>query len=460
MNNVGVVGMAVMGMNLALNIADNGYQVAIYNRTYAVTQDVEKKYPQLKGYQELKDFVQSLEKPRTIILMVKAGKPVDGMIEQLIPLLDKDDLIIDGGNSNFHDTIARTEKIQQLGLRFMGVGVSGGEEGARRGPAIMPGGDSESYQRVADMLQKIAAKVDGRPCVSYIGDNGAGHYVKMVHNGIEYADMQIIAESYSLLKNVVKLDNEQLAQVYHQWNQGELKSYLIEITAQIFETKDQDGNLVEKILDKAAQKGTGLWTVEASLNQAVDASMIAQAVYARIMSGNKEQRVVAHDILAEQSIPVSIDDDAVETIRQALYAAKIISYAQGFDLMRHAKTMYQWQLDLSEIALNFRGGCIIRAGFLNRIAQAYQNDSELSNLMLDPSFTETLNKYIPSLRKVVALGVQRGISMPAFTTAISYYDAYRTKDSNANLIQAQRDFFGAHTFERTDKEGVFHHEWQ
>ena len=460
MNQIGVIGMAVMGRNLALNIADHNYQVAIYNRTIKVTDEITKEFPILKGYQSLEEFVSSLEKPRKIILMVKAGDPVDLVLDQLTKLVEAGDIIMDGGNSNFHDTKRRFEAMAALKINYLGVGISGGEEGARFGPAIMPGGSETTYKQVAPILEAIAAKVDERPCVSYIGDDGAGHYVKMVHNGIEYADMQIIAESYSLLKHLGKLDNVALAQVYDNWNRGELQSYLIEITAKIFQRKEADGYLIDKVLDKAAQKGTGLWTVASSLDQAVNASMIAEAVYARIMSSQKDLRIAASQLLENKQPTISLPDNFVELVRQALYVAKIISYAQGFDLMTSAAKAHHWKLNLSEIALNFRGGCIIRAKFLNRIAEAYLDDANLKNLILAPTFLETLNDYLPALRSIVSLGALSGISLPVFSNALSYFDGLTTAQSNANLIQAQRDFFGAHTVERNDMPGVYHYEWE
>lgn len=459
MNQIGVIGLAVMGRNIALNMADQGYQVAVYNRTSQVTTDVVREFPILKGYFDLGEFVASLAQPRLILLMVQAGAAVDAVINQLTPLLAPGDLIMDGGNSNFNDTNRRYLTLTSQELRYLGVGISGGEEGARFGPAIMPGGDQATYQLVAPIFESIAAKVDKRPCVSFIGPAGAGHYVKMVHNGIEYADMQIIAESYSLLKELGGLTNPMLAETYANWNQGELNSYLIEITARIFQEKTAEGYVVDYVLDQAGQKGTGLWTVSASLEQGVDASLIAAAVYARIISSIKTERELASQQLPTSTLPIKVPTNFIELVRQALYAAKIISYAQGFDLMKHASVTYKWQLDLAEIALNFRGGCIIRASFLNRIAQAYQKEADLTNLLFDSAFKKSLATYLPALREIVALGVQAGLSLPAFSTALSYYDGYRTARGNANLIQAQRDLFGAHTFKRIDQAGDFHHDW-
>lgn len=463
-NNIGVIGLAVMGSNLALNMADKDYKVSVYNRTTSVGENFVKEYPHDKVhlYKTMEEFVNSLEKPRKIVLMVAAGNPVDKVIESLIPMLDKEDIIMDGGNSNFKDTIRRTQEIEDQGLYFLGVGISGGEEGARFGPAIMPGGSQEAYDQVGEILEKIAAKKDGEACCAYIGDNGAGHYVKMVHNGIEYADMQLIAESYSLLKNLGGYSNQELSQIFAKWDEGELESYLIEITADIFKEKDPkgDGSLIDSILDTAAQKGTGKWTVEEALNTGTDVSLLASAVFARFMSSQKDARLKAEDsITLNFNNKIEKSDELVEKIRQALYASKIIAYAQGFDLMKNASESFEWDLDFASIAKIFREGCIIRARFLNRIASAYENNPALANLMLDQAFKTTLMEYHGSLREVSALAIQNGISIPAFTNAIAYFDAYRQGRSNANLIQAQRDLFGAHTFERIDEEGHFHHEW-
>ena len=463
-NNIGLIGLAVMGSNLALNMADNGYDVSVYNRTTSVGESFIKDHPhdRIHLYKTLEEFVNSLESPRKIILMVQAGQAVDKVIASLLPLLDKEDIIMDGGNSNFNDTIRRTQEIEALGLYYLGVGISGGEEGARFGPAIMPGGSEAAYQHVDEILESIAAKKDGEACCAYIGDDGAGHYVKMVHNGIEYADMQLIAESYSLLKELGGYSNEALAEIFANWNQGELESYLIEITSEIFLSKDDrtDKDMIDVILDKAAQKGTGKWTVEEALNTGTDASLLASAVFARFMSAKKDERVAAEtDFGLNMSIEKQNDDDFVELVRQALYASKIIAYAQGFDLMKNAALEHNWNLDFASIAKIFREGCIIRARFLDRIALAYEQNPTLANLMLDESFKTQLLDYQVSLRKVSALAIENGISIPAFTNAIAYFDAYRTGRSNANLIQAQRDLFGAHTFERIDDSGHFHHNW-
>ncbi|HEY4537960.1 MAG TPA: NADP-dependent phosphogluconate dehydrogenase [Erysipelothrix sp.] len=463
-NNIGLIGLAVMGSNLALNMADHGYDVSVYNRTTAVGEKFIKDHPhdRIHLYKTLEDFVNSLASPRKIILMVQAGQAVDKVIASLLPLLDKEDIIMDGGNSNFNDTIRRTQEIEALGLYYLGVGISGGEEGARFGPAIMPGGSKAAYEHVDEILESIAAKKDGEACCAYIGDDGAGHYVKMVHNGIEYADMQLIAESYSLLKDLGGYSNQELAEIFAQWNQGELESYLIEITSEIFRSKDDrtDQDMIDVILDKAAQKGTGKWTVEEALNTGTDASLLASAVFARFMSSKKEERVHAQEAIdLDITNNIQKDETFVEMVRQALYASKIIAYAQGFDLMKNAAAIHDWDLDFGSIAKIFREGCIIRARFLDRIAQAYQHNPKLANLMLDESFKTQLLEYQVSLRKVSALAIENGISIPAFTNAIAYFDAYRTGRSNANLIQAQRDLFGAHTFERIDESGHFHHNW-
>ena len=464
-NQIGVIGLAVMGSNLALNIADHGYQVAIYNRTYSVGEQVIANNPHEKMhlYKTIQEFVMSLELPRKIILMVKSGNAVDKVIEELLPLLDKGDIIMDGGNSNFRDTISRTKTIEALGFRYLGVGISGGEEGARKGPAIMPGGSKDAYAFVSDILEDISAKYKGEPCANYMGADGAGHYVKMVHNGIEYADMQLIAESYSILKNVGGFDNDRIGEIFTDWNKGELESFLIEITAQIFKEIDPKTgkHMVDVILDTAGQKGTGKWTAEEALNTGTDASLLASSVFARFMSSQKQARVAAEEaIKIDFDTPIINDEEAfIETVRQALYASKIIAYAQGFDLLANAGKEYGWDFDFGTIARTFREGCIIRASFLNRISDAYNSNKNLSNLMLDESFKNQLVDYHQSLRDVICTSVQSGISLPAFTTAISYFDAYRTGRSSANLIQAQRDLFGAHTFERLDEEGFFHHEW-
>lgn len=459
MNDILVVGLAVMGKNLAMNIADREYQVAVYNRTYQRTIEAVNEDPRLKGYEDLEEAVKSLKVPRKLLLMVKAGQPVDDFIEQVINYTDDGDLIIDGGNSNFLDTIRRTKEVQARGRHYLGLGVSGGEEGARFGPALMPGGSPEGYELIKDILEKMAAQAYGEPCTSYIGTDGSGHYVKMVHNGIEYGDMQLIAEAYHMLKASTDLTNDQIADVFADWNAGELESYLIEITEKILRVKDGDDYLVDQILDQAGQKGTGKWTVISSMDLGVDTSLIASSVYGRVISSLKEQRVVASKILAGPKPSLVNAEDLVEKVRQALYASKIMSYAQGFALLQEAAKQYQWQLNYENIAKGWRGGCIIRAQFLNRIAAAYKKDQHLNNLLLDPPFQQTIEDYQAALREVVSLGITSGIPLPGFSSAIAYYDSYRSAWLPANLIQAQRDFFGAHSYKRLDQEGDFHYEW-
>jgi 6-phosphogluconate dehydrogenase len=463
---IGVVGLAVMGRNLALNIESRGYTVAVYNRSQAKTDELVAEFPDRKlvPAHSLEQFVESLEKPRRILLMVKAGEPTDATIAALKPLLDKGDVLIDGGNTHFTDTIRRNQELAQAGLHFIGTGVSGGEEGALKGPAIMPGGPRDAYDLVAPILTQIAAKApDGEPCVAYIGPDGAGHFVKMVHNGIEYGDMQLIAESYAVLKQVAGLTNAELAEVYTQWNQGELDSYLIDITAKIFGKRDDETgrDLVDMILDRAAQKGTGKWTSQNALDLGVPLPLITESVFARVLSSLKSQRVAASKVLAgPQAKPFAGDRVAfVEAVRRALYLSKVISYAQGFAQLRAASEEYKWGLDFGGIAKIFRAGCIIRARFLQKITDAYAHDPALANLLLDPYFREISERYQAALREIVVAAVTAGVSVPAFASAIAYFDAYRSERLPANLVQAQRDFFGAHTFERIDKEGSFHATW-
>lgn len=461
-NNIGVIGMAVMGKNIALNLNDAGYQVAVYNRTTSTMEEVVQENPQLHGYAELSDFVSSLEKPRKILLMVKAGMPVDSFIDQLLEFVEPGDIIMDGGNSNFNDSIARYEMLKEKGIKFLGVGISGGEEGARFGPAIMPGGDEEAYKHVAAIFEKIAAKAYGEACVSYIGNSGAGHFVKMVHNGIEYGDMQLIAESYHLLKELGQFNNQELSDIFSEYNKGELDSYLIEITSDILKEKDDltDGYLVDYILDRAANKGTGKWTVAQSLEEGVNTSIIAGALYNRFLSYMKQERVEASKILNGPEVtPVEDKKELVKLVKEALYMAKIMSYAQGFDLMAESAKNYGWLLNFENIAKGWRGGCIIRAHFLDEIGKVYAENPNLSNLMLSPYFAEIIERYQTSLRKLLSLAITNGISTIGLSNAMAYYDAYRSGFNPANLIQAQRDFFGAHTYERVDREGVFHHDW-
>jgi 6-phosphogluconate dehydrogenase len=464
--NFGLTGLAVMGQNLARNVAHKGFPIAVHNRTTEKTDKFVEEYGhegQIVGSQSTADFVGALQTPRAIMIMVKAGKPVDDVIAELTPHLDKGDLLIDGGNSLFTDTQRRVEELSKEGFLFLGAGVSGGEEGALNGPSIMPGGSREAYQIVEPIFTKIAAQVDGTPCCTFIGEGGAGHYVKMVHNGIEYADMQLIAEAYDLLKNGLGLNNEELHEVFSQWNAGDLDSFLIEITVQIFARKDDDGDgyLVDKVLDKAAQKGTGKWTAQNALDLGVPLTGITEAVYARALSSLKDQRVAASRVLPGPS-GGKIEGDQqqfINDVRDALYASKVVAYAQGFEQMLAAAKEYGWTLHPGEIATIWRGGCIIRARFLDRIKEAYDQQPDLANLLLAPYFTDAVKNGQNGWRRVVAEAARLGIPIPAFSSSLAYYDAYRRERLPANLIQAQRDLFGAHTYERVDKPGTFHSQW-
>lgn len=463
---IGVIGLAVMGKNLALNMESRGYSVAVYNRTYAKTEDFlqnEAKGKDFVGAKTIEEFVNALEKPRKIMLMVKAGQATDATIESLMPYLEKGDILIDGGNTLYEDTMRRNRKLDESGIHFIGTGVSGGEEGALNGPSLMPGGQKEAYDLVAPIFEAISAKVDGEPCVTYIGPNGAGHFVKMVHNGIEYGDMQLIAEAYFIMKHVLGMDAKELHEVFSEWNKGELDSYLIEITADIFTKVDEETGkpLVEVIMDKAGQKGTGKWTSKNALDLGVPLPLITESVFARFISSLKDERVKASKVLSGPT-NVKYDGDRkelIEAIRRALYMSKITSYAQGFAQMRAASDEYGWDLKYGDIAMIWRGGCIIRAQFLQKIKEAFDRDPQLANLMLDPYFKEIVENYQSALRKVVSIAIEHGIAVPTFASAIAYYDSYRSEDLPANLIQAQRDYFGAHTYERKDKEGTFHTEW-
>lgn len=464
---IGVVGMAVMGKNLALNIESRGYSVALFNRTGAKTTAVVEEHPDknFKATYTIEEFVESIEKPRRILLMVKAGPATDATIQELLPHLDKGDILIDGGNTFFKDTMRRNEELANSGINFIGTGVSGGEEGALKGPSIMPGGQKEAYALVAPILEQISAKAeDGAPCVTYIGPNGAGHYVKMVHNGIEYGDMQLIAESYDLMKNILNLSVEEMADIFKEWNQGELDSYLIEITADILTRKDDEGTgkpVVDVILDAAGNKGTGKWTSQSALDLGVPLPLITESVFARYISAYKEERVQASKILSRTNDFEFTGDEKelVEKIREALYFSKIMSYAQGFAQLRVASKEFDWDLPFGEIAKIWRAGCIIRARFLQKITDAYDKNPEIENLLLDDYFVEITKKYQQSVRDVVALAVQAGVPVPTFSSAIAYFDSYRAERLPANIIQAQRDYFGAHTYERVDKEGIFHYSW-
>ncbi|MTT32947.1 NADP-dependent phosphogluconate dehydrogenase [Terrilactibacillus sp. BCM23-1] len=463
---IGVVGLAVMGKNLALNIESRGYSVAVYNRTSSKTEEFlanEAKGKNFVGTYSVEEFVESLESPRKILLMVKAGYPTDATIESLKPYLSEGDILIDGGNTFFKDTVRRNKELSDAGLNFIGTGVSGGEEGALKGPSIMPGGQKEAYDLVEPILKAIAAKVDGEPCTTYIGPDGAGHYVKMVHNGIEYGDMQLISEAYFLLKNVLGLSTDELHEVFTEWNKGELDSYLIEITADIFTKKDDKTGkpLVDVILDTAGQKGTGKWTSQSALDLGVPLPIITESVFARFISAMKEERVKASKLLKGPEVSAFDGDKKalIESIRKALYMSKICSYAQGFAQMKVASEEYDWNLQYGNIAMIFRGGCIIRAQFLQKIKDAYDREANLDNLLLDPYFKDIVENYQSALREVVSLSVKQGIPVPCFASALAYYDSYRTATLPANLLQAQRDYFGAHTYQRTDIDGVFHTEW-
>jgi len=490
--DIGLIGLAVMGQNLVLNMADNGYTVAVYNRTTQVMTDWIAKCQQeepsanrLVGCETIEKFVRSIKRPRKIVILVKAGGPVDAVVDQLAPLLEKDDIIIDGGNSLWTDTIRREKALKEKGLNFVGSGVSGGETGARFGPSLMPGGDKKAWESLKPIWRDIAAKVDpktgkpnlnfapgkpargGEPCTTYIGSDGAGHYVKMVHNGIEYGDMQLICEAYFLMKNLLGMKADEMSEVFADWNRGDLDSFLIEITADILQQRDpMDARkkrfLVDVVLDTAGQKGTGKWTSVNALDMGVPAPSIAEAVFARCMSAKKENRVAASKKLKGPKFKFKGRKKALITeIRDALYCSKICSYAQGFDLMMEAQKEYKWKLNFGEIAMIWRGGCIIRAGFLQKIKEAYDKNPQLGNLLLDPYFKRKIDKAQKAWRNVVSLAAEAGVPCPQFMSAIAYYDSFRSAVLPANLLQAQRDYFGAHTFERTDspRGKFFHVDW-
>jgi len=463
--NFGLIGLGVMGENLILNIESKGFSVSVYNRTYSKTEkflNTRAKGKQIKGFENIKDFVDSLEKPRKIMLLVKAGEAVDATIEKLLPYIEERDIIIDGGNSFFKDTIRRTKYLNEKGIRYIGTGVSGGEEGALKGPSMMPGGNEDAYKEIEPIFTKIAAQVNGEPCCTYIGNDGAGHYVKMVHNGIEYGDMQLISEAYFLMKNLLKISNEEMSEIFAEWNKGELNSYLIEITSHILKKKDEETGkyIIDLILDKAGQKGTGKWTSQSALDLGIATPTIAEAVFARCISAIKEERVEASKVLKGVEVHfIGEKNDFIEDIRKALYASKICSYAQGFALMKEAGKEYNWNLDFGKIAMIWRGGCIIRAQFLHRIKDAFDRNPDLKNLLLDDYFKKIVEGNQKSWRGVVKIAVENGLPVPGFTSALAYYDSYRTARLSANMIQAQRDYFGAHTYERVDKEGIFHTEW-
>ncbi len=465
--NIGLVGLAVMGENLVLNMESNGFSVAVYNRTVEkVDRFVEgrAKGKNIIATRSVQELVNALEKPRKIMVMVKAGKPVDAFIDQVIPYLEEGDIIIDGGNSNYLDTIRRTEYVESKGLRYIGTGVSGGEEGALNGPSIMPGGTSEAWEHVKPIFQSIAAKVeDGSPCCEWVGENGAGHFVKMVHNGIEYGDMQLICEAYQIMKDVLGMNNQEMHDVFKEWNEGELDSYLIEITRDILAYKDENGDyVVDKILDTAGQKGTGKWTAISAMEQGIPLTLIGEAVFARFLSALKDERLEASKHLSGPSIEFKGDKKQfIEDLRKALYASKIISYTQGYSLMKAAAKSYRWKLNYGGIALMWRGGCIIRSIFLSKIKDAYDSNPDLDNLLLDPFFNEKVMNNQAGWRNVIATAISNGIPVPALSAALSYFDGYRSGRLPANLLQAQRDYFGAHTYERIDKERgeFFHTNW-
>ena len=485
-SDIGLIGLAVMGQNLALNIADHGFRVSVYNRTVSKTESFVAENPNtpggLEGFVDLKDFVESIQRPRKIIIMVQAGKATDAVIHSLIPLIDKGDIIVDGGNANWNDTIRREKDLNDAGYLFIGSGVSGGEEGARFGPSLMPGGAPEAWEHLKPIWTAISAKVDkttgaaltgakpGKPikggvaCTAYIGTDGAGHYVKMVHNGIEYGDMQMICEAYELLQKGLKLSPDEMAAIFADWNTGQLDSFLIEITADILKQKDPSTGkpFVDVVLDTAGQKGTGKWTSISALDLGAPAATIAEAVFARCISAIKEERVEASKSLQgpDRSTPES-KEDFIQAVKDALYCSKICSYAQGFQLMKEAQKEFGWKLNFGEIAQIWRGGCIIRAAFLQKITEAYERNPKLNNLLLDPYFKETVESAQENWRRVVAYAAMNGISVPTFSSALAYYDGYRAERLPQNLLQAQRDYFGAHTYERVDKERgkFFHIDW-
>ena len=466
LNTIGVMGLGVMGRSISLNMASKGEKVAVYNYTRDLTDLLMEKRgsEQLNPYYDVQDFVQSLQTPRIIFLMVTAGKIVDTVIESLVPYLEPGDIIMDGGNSKFEDTARRYDDLKSKGIDYLGVGVSGGEEGALKGPSLMSGGDQEAYDKVAPILSKIAAQVDGIPCSAYMGPKGAGHFVKMVHNGIEYADMQLIAEAYNFLRERLQIPINEIADIFESWNEGELKSYLIEITADILRKQDEKTGLplVEMILDKTGQNGTGKWTSIQAIDNGIPVSIITESLFARYISSIKDERVQAATILAGPETQNEALDKAIwiEYVRQALYMGKVCAYAQGFTQYKVTSQLNDWNLPLKDIALIFRGGCIIRAEFLNTISEAYETQAATANLLVAPYFVEKTKDYQVGMRKVVAESMMSGMSFPCLSASLTYYDSYRTGQSSANLLQAQRDYFGAHTYERTDIEGSYHTVWK
>ena len=464
--DIGVTGMAVMGSNLARNLARHGYKVAIHNRSVGKTEKVIDSYGdegQFFPSESMEDFVASLQKPRVAIIMVKAGGPTDAVIDELADLMDEGDIIVDAGNALFTDTRRREAALRERGLHFVGTGVSGGEEGALNGPSIMPGGTPESYKRLGPMLEDISAHVDGEPCCTHVGEDGAGHFVKMVHNGIEYADMQVISEAYDMMSKALGMDAAAIGDVFEQWNKGDLESFLIEITAVVLHhVDDRTGKpFVDIILDQAAQKGTGAWTVQTALDLGVPVTGIAEATFARSVSGGVAQREAARGVLPAEAETQAIDDPErfIDDLQKALYAAKLVSYSQGFDEIAKGAEEYGWNINLGDMAKIWRGGCIIRAKFLNRITEAYDRTPELPLLLADEYFTTEIAKCIPAWRRVVAYAAENGYPVPVFASTLSYYDAVRSERLPAALVQAQRDFFGAHTYQRVDGEGTFHVEW-
>jgi len=465
--DIGLIGLGVMGSSLALNMESNGFTVAVHNRTNPQIDNLvnnRSKNNKIIGFENLSEFVDSIKKPRKIMLMVVAGSVVDDYIQKLIPLLDQGDIIIDGGNSHYPDTSRRTDELESKGFKFVGAGVSGGEEGALKGPSIMPGGSVSAWPEVKNIFQKIAAKVgDNEPCCDWIGEGGSGHFVKMVHNGIEYGDMQLICEAYQIMKDVLGMSNDEMHKTFKEWNEGELNSYLIEITADILKFKDKDGSyLVDNILDTAGEKGTGKWTAAVALELGAPLTLIGEAVFARYLSSRKDERVLASSMFDGPLINFDGDKDQVlKDIHDALYASKMVSYAQGYTLLSRAAKEFHWNLNYGAIALMWRGGCIIRSVFLSKIKEAYDRNSDIKNLLLDPFFKDQINKSQEGWRRVVSIAITNGIPVPAMTSSLSYFDGYRNDRLPANLLQAQRDYFGAHTYERLDgKEGdVFHTEW-
>ncbi|MBU1101839.1 MAG: decarboxylating NADP(+)-dependent phosphogluconate dehydrogenase [Bacteroidetes bacterium] len=462
--DIGLVGLAVMGENLVLNMESHGYTVAVYNRTVEKVETFvtgRAKGKNIIGASSIEELVKNLKRPRKVMLMVKAGKPVDDFIEQVLPYLEKGDIIIDGGNSHFPDSVRRTKYLEEKGMLFIGTGVSGGEEGALKGPSIMPGGSVAAWEHVKPIFQAISAKVENNtPCCDWVGQDGAGHFVKMVHNGIEYGDMQLITEAYQIMKDMLGMSADEMHEVFKDWNTGELDSYLIEITRDILAFKDEDGApLVDKILDTAGQKGTGKWTAVASLDVGVPLTLIGEAVYARCLSAQKDDRVEASKVLSGPTPKFDGDKKAfVNDLMKALYASKIVSYAQGYVLMNHTAKEFGWDLNYGGIALMWRGGCIIRSAFLSKIKEAFDNNPKLTNLLLDPFFKDKVMESQDAWRRVIAAAVTNGIWIPALSTALNYFDGFRNERLPANLLQAQRDYFGAHTYERTDKpRGEFFH---